>query len=282
MSHVKIRCPSCSANGDIEISEDYLKNVSKGLLAINIPEDTICEHTFIAYVDRNLKVRDYFIADFKIELPDIAPSEKIEEKKIPSKEVINLDLIKLNLSALLLTYVLKSIFSKQKIVLVSDQEFLYEHIHNFFNYITRDAFKAEIEIINKQDYKKNKKQYQDCMVFEGNKILNNIEKIIDDKKLKVEKYFIQSFLSEYDLSYSYIILKNEIRKSYQLSKAIVDYANEQQIETIDLKVIVDFLTEKYNLKLQKTYLNFIIDILKYYFEVNVSDTSDVSDFLRFI
>ncbi|TFG24723.1 MAG: hypothetical protein EU529_03250 [Promethearchaeota archaeon] len=282
MSHVKIRCPSCSANGEIEISEDYLKNVSKGLLAINIPEGTICEHTFIAYVDRNLKVRDYFIADFKIDLPDIAPSEEIEEKKIPSKEVINLDLIKLNLSALLLTYVLKSIFSKQKIVLVSDQEFLYEHIHNFFNYITRDAFKAEIEIVNNQDYKKNKKEYQDCMVFEGNKILNNIEKIIDDKKLKVEKYFIQSFLSEHDLSYSYIMLKNEIRKSHQLSKSIVDYANEQQIEKLDVKIIVDFLIEKFNLKLQKTYLNFIINILKYYFEVNVSETSDASGFLKLI
>ena len=282
MSRVKIRCPSCAVNGFIEISEDYLKNVARGLLAINIPEGTICEHTFITYVDRNLKVRDYFIADFKIEIPDLAPPEEIEDKKIPSKDIINLDLIKLNFSGLLLTYILKSIFSKQKIVIISDQDFLYEHIHNFFDYITRDTFKAEIELINRENYKKNKKKYQDCMVFQGNAIINNIEKIIDVKKLKVEKYFIQSFLSEHDLSYSYIMLKNEIRKSYQLSTSIVDYANEQKIEKIDVKVIVDFLIEKFNLRLQKTYLNFIIDILKYYFEVTVSETSDASGFLKLI
>ena len=269
MSRVQIRCPSCTINGYIEVPEDSMKNITRGLLAINIPEGTICGHAFITYVDRNLIVRDYFIADFKIELPEIAPPKEIEERKILSKDVINLDLIKLNLSALLLTNVLKSIFSKQKIVIISDQEFLYEHIHNFCNYITRDAFKVEIEIITKQDYKKNKKIYRDRMVFVGNEILNNVEKIIDVKKLKVEKFFIQNFLSEHDLSYSYIILKNEIRKSYQLSKSIVDYANEQKIEKLNLKVIVDFLTEKYNIKLQKTYLNFLIDIMKSYFDFDL-------------
>ncbi|TFG02536.1 MAG: hypothetical protein EU540_01380 [Promethearchaeota archaeon] len=78
------------------------------------------------------------------------------------------------------------------------------------------------------------------------------------------------------------MLKNEIRKSHKLSKSIVDYANEQKIEKLDVKIIVDFLIEKFNIKLQKTYLNFIINILKYYFEVNVSETSDASGFLKLI
>jgi len=269
MSRVKISCPSCTINGYIEVSEDSLKDITRGLLAINIPEGTICEHTFITYVDKNLRVRDYFLADFKIEIPEIALSEEIEEKKIISKEVIKLDLIKLNLPALLLTYVFKSIFSKQKIVIISELEFLYEHVSNFFDYITRDTFNVDIEIMTKKDYKKNKKMYKDHMVFNGSEILNNVNKIINVKKLKVEKYFVKNFLSEPDLSYSYIILKNEIRKSYQLSKSVIDYANEQKIEKLNLKVIVDFLTEKYNIKLQKTYLNFLIDIMKSYFDFDL-------------
>ena len=269
MSRVKISCPSCTINGYIEVSEDSLKDITRGLLAINIPEGTICEHTFITYVDKNLRVRDYFLADFKIEIPEIALSEEIEEKKIISKEVIKLDLIKLNLPALLLTYVFKSIFSKQKIVIISELEFLYEHVSNFFDYITRDTFNVDIEIMTKKDYKKNKKMYKDHMVFNGSEILNNVNKIINVKKLKVEKYFVKNFLSEPDLSYSYIILKNEIRKIYQLSKSVIDYANEQKIEKLNLKLIVDYLTEKYNIKIQKTYLNFLIDIMKSYFDFDL-------------
>ncbi|MFX0188287.1 MAG: hypothetical protein ACFE8A_11200 [Candidatus Hodarchaeota archaeon] len=278
---VRIICPSCQGNGFIQISEDTMKNVERGLLAINIATGAVCEHSFIAYIDKNLNVRDYFIADFKIEVPEIALPEEIEEKKIPSKDVINLDLIKLNLSALLLTYIIKSIFTKQKIVLISEQEFLYEHIRNFFGFITRDTFNVDIEIMTKKDYKSNKKKYKNHMVFENNEIVNNPNNFIDVKKLKVEEHLIQTFLSEFDLSYSYIILKNEIRKAYQLSKSIIDYASEQKID-LNLKIIVDYVTEKYNIKLQKAYLNFVIDIIKSYFEVKVSETSDVSDFLGFI
>ncbi len=279
MARVQIHCPSCKENGYIEVSEDALKGVTRGLLAVNIPDGTICEHSFIAYVDRNLNIRDYFIADFKIELPDIAISGG---KKIPSKDVINLDLIKLNLPALLITHVLKSIFLKQKVVIIHEQDFLWEHITNFFDYITADSFDDTIEIMSREVYKKNKKMYKDCMVFEGNQIINNVEKLIDSKKIKVEKQLIQSFLAEPDLSYSYIILKNEIHKAHKLAKSIVDYANEQKIENLSLKIIVDYISEMYNIKLHKTYLNFLIDIIISYFNVDVAGTADVADFLGFI
>ena len=279
MARVQIHCPSCKENGYIEVSEDALKGVTRGLLAVNIPDGTICEHSFITYVDRNLNIRDYFIADFKIELPDIAVSA---EKKIPSKDVINLDLIKLNLPASLITHVLKSIFLKQKVVIIHEQDFLWEHITNFFDYITADSFDDTIEIMSREVYKKNKKMYKDCMVFEGNQIINNVEKLIDSKKIKVEKQLIQSFLAEPDLSYSYIILKNEIHKAHKLAKSVVDYANEQQIENLSLKIIVDYISEMYNIKLHKTYLNFLIDIIISYFNVDVAGTADVADFLGFI
>ena len=282
MARVEIRCPSCQQKGYLEVSEEALKGVTRGLLAVNISDGTICEHTFIAYVDRNLNIRDYFIADFKIELPEIPPTEEIKEKRIPSKDVINLDLIKLNLPALLLTHVLKSIFSKQKVVILHDHEFLYNHIHNFFDYITADSFDDNIEIMNREAYKKNKKMYKGHMVFEGNQIINNVDNLIEDKKIKVEKQLIQTFLSETDLSYSYIMLKNEIHKAHKLATSILEYANEQQIEKLTLKIIVDNITETYNIKLHKTYLNFLIDIIISYFNVEVAETADVADFLGFI
>jgi len=282
MTKIEIRCPSCDLRGEIEVSEDALKGVTRGLLAVNIPDSTICEHTFIAYIDRNLAVRDYFMADFKIELPDIPIGEDIKQKIISSKDVTNLDLIKLNLSGLLLANITKSIFAKQKILVIYDHEFLYEHIHDFFEYITQDAFEVNIEIMSKETYKNKKKEFKDHMVFEGNNILNNVDKKIDPKKLKVEKQLINTFIAETDLSYSYIILKNEIHKAYKLSKSILDYKKEQDIESLNLKTVVDFITDEYEIKLHKTYLHFIIDIINDYFGVEVTGVADVADFLGFI
>ena len=94
MSKVEIRCPTCQGVGFIQVSSEAMKNVSRGLLAVNIAEHTICTHSFIAYIDKNLNVRDYFVADFQIEIPDIAPPEEREDldQKIPGKDIIDIDL----------------------------------------------------------------------------------------------------------------------------------------------------------------------------------------------
>ena len=103
MSNVRIQCPICSENGRFVISEEAIKNVERGILAVNIAEGFICSHNFIAYVDKNFAVRDYFTTDFKIELPQIS-IEKIKNQTFPS-ETIDMDLIKLNMHALSLIHI---------------------------------------------------------------------------------------------------------------------------------------------------------------------------------
>ena len=273
MTRIQINCPSCGTNGYIEVSEDALKNVQRGLLAVNIAATTICEHSFIVYLDRNLHVRDYFVADFHIEIPDlpIPASEKLKAAKLPNKDIVDIDLIKLNLPAMLLTYIIKSIFSKQNIILLSEQKFLYNHIHNFFNYITKDTFKTEVEIITPEDYNKNKKQYKDCMIFNGNKIVKNAKKIINTKKLWVEKHIVHRFLTEPELGYSYIILKNEIQKAYELSKAIVENVEKSRSggEKENILKITGDIEDHYQIKIGSLYLNFLIEIVQSYFDIAV-------------
>ncbi|MFX1453140.1 MAG: hypothetical protein ACFFCM_20065 [Promethearchaeota archaeon] len=182
MTIINITCPSCKAKGSVEISDEAIKNVSRGLLAVNIAPNLICDHTFIAYVDKNLSIRDYFIADFQIEIPDITPTEDIEAREIISKGTLNLDAIKLNLSANLITHVLKSIFFNKRIVIISDLSFLNEHILNFFKQLIEGSFDAYITVISEEEYKNNKKPYKDYMVFNGKEVIRDEEKIINPKK----------------------------------------------------------------------------------------------------
>ena len=107
--NILVQCPSCSEKGYIEVDNDTFKNNPRGIIAINIIEDLICQHSCIVYVDKNFSVRDYFIADLYIEIPDMASPKEIEEN-IPIPDNINVFLIRINLHAILITYLIKSIF----------------------------------------------------------------------------------------------------------------------------------------------------------------------------
>ncbi|TFG30600.1 MAG: hypothetical protein EU532_00495 [Promethearchaeota archaeon] len=274
MPQIQIRCPSCHKNGIIEIDANALKAVTSGLLAINVESKTICEHSFITYVDRNLKIRDYFIADFQFEIPQTLTIEKIKEEKIPESEILNIDLIKLNLPANLVTFIIKSILLKKRILILLEEEFLHNQVINFFKYITLGAFNLDISIISKMEYNQNSKIYKNFMVFDGVDIIKNINKGINPKKLAIEKQIVHNFFSEDDSNSSLILLRNDIQKAYVLSKSIVDIINNlKKDEKINILKISKEIEESYSIKLSNMYLDFLIEIVKNYFEIDIPTIS---------
>lgn len=175
-----------------------------------------------------------------------------------------------------LTYILKSILSKLKTVIILDQEFLFNHLINFFKYITQDSFEPDISIITKKMYIKEKKKYKGSMILQSYKILNNAKKVINPKKLAIEKQIINRFLTEQDTGYSYIVLRNDIRKAYELSKKILEIIKEckEKNETVDIIKIRLQLEKIYQIKISRLYLNFLIDIAKNYFKAVIPSFSD--------
>ncbi len=272
MTNILVQCPSCKSQGQIDVLEENLKDVKRGLLAVNIPQDIICTHSFIAYIDKNLIIRDYFIADyqFQIEIPVLDTLGEKKDVVVPEKYLVNLNLVKLDVSANLMTYLLRSIFLKKKILIISEETFLNNIILNFFNYITQDNFNIDISIISKEEYKQDKKQYKDYMVFEGNAIVNNVKKLINPKKMTIEKQIVHSFLSEIDLNSSLLLLKNDINKLYYLSKSIVGaIKNLDEKEKINILKINKQLEETHKIKIDNLYLEFLVDIVRNYFEIKV-------------
>ncbi len=267
---INIRCPSCGKWGEIEISEESIKNISRGLLAVNVMANTICPDSFIVYLDRNLIAREYFIADFQIEMPEAIFEKPEIEKRLILDDLINLDLIKLNLPATLLSHILRGLFFKKKIGLIIEDEFLTPHITGFIKYITQDNFKSEIFIFSKDSFKNNKKEYKDYLVLEGPNILIDKEKIINPKKISIEKRIIHQFIAENDKNLSFIMLKNEIQKAFELSKFIAEYFNNvRDKKKLDIHQISDGLQEAYKTKISPVYLNFLFEITENYFSVEI-------------
>jgi hypothetical protein len=282
MAKLEIRCPSCSARGKIEISEDAIQNVSRGVLAVNIAVGMICEHSFIAYVDRNMQIRDYFMADFEIQLPTSSSATEVEEKIAPETDSIDFDLIRINIPALLIAHVIRATFFGKRIIIISDLDFLYNHILNFFKYIMQNSFEIDITIISNDDYKTNKKSYKDFIILEGRNIIQDKDKVIDPKKLEIEKTVSEKFLSEYDLMTGLILIRNEIYKAYEYSKTIVDLIKNNKEEVTTSKILVNEIAKVHEENIKIPYLKFLVEIVKHYFKVMVPSIDGVTDLLGFL
>ncbi|MHA1148042.1 MAG: hypothetical protein ACTSR8_07325 [Promethearchaeota archaeon] len=282
MNLIVIECPSCQKKGKLEIDEEAIKKSNRGVTAITVLENLICEHTFIAYIDKNLRVRDCFISDFSIEIPTIQMEEKKEKTGIPNAEDIDVFLISLNIKATWLANILKGVFYKEKILLINELLSLNRHIENFFNYIFANSYDFEIEFKDTAEYKKNKKNFKDFLVISATGVINDKKKIINPKKMDIEKRFVQKFLSETNPQSALIILKSEIQTSFQLAEDIISYSKTLgENEVLTIKRITEHLYEKYQKKILPTYIFFLLDVIRYYFGLELNTGDRVTEFLGF-
>jgi len=278
MKKLEVRCPSCSNIGYIEISEEEVEKAARGIFAVNISEGIACEHSFVAYIDKFLSVRDTFMADFQLELPEIS-SPRVKEPETSSQlESIDVSLIKLNLIASLLVNIIRAIFFRRKVLVLTDQTFMIDQIHNFFDYITKNSFEASILVKSEEQYQI--ESYKDSIVLKNNLILQDNDDILNPKKISFERALVRKFLEEYELIPSIIYLHEGIQKTYELSETIVNRVKKlKKKEKLISKKVIEEIAKVNNVKIQLPYLDFLYEIVENYFGVKVPRSSNVSNFL---
>jgi len=278
MKKLEVRCPSCSNRGYIEVPEEEVVKAARGVFAVNVLEGVICEHSFVAYVDKNFAVRDTFIADFQLEIPDEVPEQEIEPDIAQQLDLIDVSLIKLNFSASLLTHVIRALLFKKKIFLLFNQSYMVDNIYKFIEYITLNSFKANILVISGEQY--DIYDIKDSIILDGNKIIKDDNDILNAKTLGVERSLVRKFLAEYEPKPSLIYLQNGLQKAYELSKTVVDIVNNlKKKEKVYSKNVIEEIARIHYVKVQLPYLDFLYKIVENYFEVKVPKSSNVSNFL---
>jgi hypothetical protein len=278
MKKLEVRCPSCASRGYIEVNEEEVKNTTRGLFAVNVAESIICEHSFVAYVDKNLTIRDTFMADFQLNLPEVTtPRQKVESTPSASFDKIDLSLIKINLTASQISYIIRSILYKKKVVLLTDLAYMIDHVYNFISFITEGSFQANIYVSAESDY--NQVEHGDHIVLKGKEVLLDDDHILD-KKSGIERNIVQKFLNIYDPKESLIFFRNELLLAFNLSQRIIDYINSLgKKEKIYSKKLIENLQNLEGTKIQITYLDFLYEIVEHYFGIDVPKSSDISNFL---
>ena len=270
---IEVRCPACSKIGKIEVPEEDVKKAAKGLYAVNI-DKIFCSHSFIAYVDKNLSIRDCYIADFQIELPEALPDKKVET--VPTKiEEFDIALVKINLLPTLLVNTIRAIVTGKKIVILSSEPFINKHIENFLKYITANSFKNEIAIISVEDYKKEKDLYKEHIVLQANQIIKDETNIINPKKMDIERAIVQNFFDTYSLKTSIFLIKNELLNLHEYSIDLIDLLdNYNGSKKLGKKDLIKQLNIRLNINLTGNYLELLLNILTNYFDHDLSVISD--------
>ena len=217
---ITIHCPICNTRGQISVEKNIIDQSSRGVTAVNVAENLICKHSFVTYVDKNLNVRDAFVCDFKVEIPKLEGPD-LEAFEPPTN--FDLSIIKINIMPSAMANILRAILMGSKIIYLSDQEFLNDHLYKFLEYIFGDSFNIDLIFIPLNEYKKNTKQYRNKVVFKDKKILRDPNKIFDQASLKIELAIVQQFYREYDEVSCLILFKNEINKIERLIHQILKY-----------------------------------------------------------
>jgi hypothetical protein len=136
-----------------------------------------------------------------------------------------------------------------------------------FNFIFKDTFNYEFEIIDKNEYGINKKKYKEYIIIDDNNLINDKEDLMNKKKVKIEFEIIQKFLANKDRILALITLRNEIFKIYKLCNEIINFIESsnknRKIGRID---ILNFLEQSNNTKISLPYFEFLLEVVKSYFE----------------
>lgn len=274
---IYIICPVCQKSGWLMVPKEPIQSSQKGLTTITI-EKTICDHTFIVYLDKNFNIRAREQIDF-VPAPGIA--FEIKDVGVAPFTENDMDLLQLNLYPLTFNYILKSFLNKKSIgiILIKEKEFLADLYDALFDYIFAGTFEITYKILSEDEYRQVKEELNLDVIVRDVEIIKDKDKIITDADLGVVRGFTQRFFKENFGVQSVNYLKNEIKNAYLLSSSVAELVNKKK--NLNLNKIIKNLEKEFDVEINVRYGEFLLDIVKNYYGIEVKDIYKNIEFLKF-
>lgn len=265
--NVEIMCPICRSRKIINIPMRIIDQ-SKQLTSLFIPIGRVCNHAFVPFIDKHLKVRGYQKLDALLD--DIeSKTELIPELKPQDIDVFE---IKMNLRPEIMIYAVRGSLLKKRILIIikNNLEFLKDTLLDFFDYIFEKSFNAHILIHTKETYKVSKQHYSEYLVLEGKGIIGRMKKSLNIKELKIEQEIIKEFFRESDSNLSLKNLRDKIREIYTLSHKLLEFYKKQGINhPLHVRKAIRYLEDTHFIKISRNYFKFLVEIVKNYFDTEI-------------
>ena len=277
---IRLFCPICKAQKEVLISKKKLLR-KEGLTTIAIPKDFMCLHSFLAFVDRNGKIRGYQKNDLEIITDENYEKEnkQTHEERDSSKLILKL---KIHLGDEIFLRCIKNIFNNIPICCITNNVIIKENLRNFFYQVFGEKL-PPLFIISLQEYNHElRMKFQDnddAFIFNTNLcivIKEPYEKEFNEKNFELEQHILNSVdFNTVEDSLIMEKLTTTVSKLFnvfeeiktQIEEGII--TNKTQILNILKKVtgkkfsnkdILDIiLLNRYNLDIKKKFLNQFFD-----------------------
>ncbi|MBD3195854.1 MAG: hypothetical protein GF317_12405 [Candidatus Lokiarchaeota archaeon] len=274
---IHVHCPVCSKTGFIHVPKDPIDKNKKGLSTITI-EQSICDHRFLVYIDKNYSVRASEKIDF-VPVPaitfDIGHHESISFSESDS------DLLGLNLYPLTLSYVLKCLFNKRDIMILLNKEkkFLDDLYLRFLNYIFEDTFETKFKVLAESEYNKKDPIDNFPIVINDVDILQDENNFLKNVDFGVEAELVKTLFETQFSMKSINDLKADIKNVYILSEAAVEFI--QKKKNLNINGLIKTMKKRFKIEINVRYAEFLLEIVKNYYKVQVKDIYKNVEFLKF-
>jgi len=274
MRKIELRCPECSNIGNIEVDENIILNNERGITSIDIEPSTVCEHSFVVYIDTNFAMRDCFLTDYRINLPKIEFNKQDASKTDYTSE-FDAYILFINLKLIDMAKIIRGILFEKRILLINDLSIIKNHLIKFLEYIFKDTFGYEVLIVEPIEYKKKKKQFKEYFIINISKFRNKKDDQKELKKMVIELKIIEKIFSEPNPKTALIVVKNEILKLYVFCNEIMKIFNISPKEKkMGKKELINLLNDQYEIKIQYVYLEFLLEILRKYYKYRIEGLSN--------
>lgn len=270
--NVDIVCPICHSKKIINIPMRIIDQ-SKQLISLLIPTGRVCDHAFVPFIDKHLKVRGYQKLDALLD--DIEPKTELTTELKPHD--IDVFEIKMNLRPEIMIYVVRGSLLKKRILIVIENnlEFFKDTLFDFFDYIFQKSFDAHVLIHTKKTYKVSKKHYSEYFVLERKGIIGGLKKSLNINELKIEQEIIKEFYRESDSNLGLKNLRDKLREIYTLCHKLLEFYKKQGINhPLQEKKAIRYLEDTHFIKISKGYFKFLVEIIKNYFDIEIMLVQD--------
>jgi len=266
---VKIICPLCKKEKELFIPLNSIKT-SKTLTTVSIPPGFCCEHHFQVYLDKNFHIRGYQKVDILLDEIKLIDGLDFDDSKVSLLDEKEIKLIKNLFPTIVYVYIFKAILLKKKIIVISEEldNLDIKLLDNFLDIITHNLFNYNVKIINDKS-------------FELNKLMEETI-LIQDLKIKGIKNFgknikvINSIIAEFYEKKENTLprLKKRFKLLYNEVNFIIDNFSKKE-ESVNKMEIKDLLEKKYLKNFNKDYFEFLLDIIKNYYNIEINMYSDI-------
>ncbi len=272
---IKVSCPICGTEKDLNIPEEIFSQKKFGTIKIQVPLKAVCpEHQFIVFVDAKGAIRGYEKIDLQMAIPT-------EETELEKKGILTLrKLIQMYGLYGLFSLIHAKIFNYPVYIMINNEsEDITDTLNKIGDSILPDQYKGAsgVDFILEQNYDKVKLKEKNALVLDSHKhILNTpwdeklnfeediikkaVEIIDEEEQLILMQQGIAKFINEAE--YTKNLLEN-IREIYE-ADLMEKISKEMMIPKIThyrLSLIKNFIKQRYSPKLASKIKNKVEEFL---------------------